>query len=160
MELALQLPESQRWGTSIVCRSGSPVVVSDLVKVSASRAKAVLILASGINADEADSSTLRCVLSLKSLGQNLRGHIVAELRDIDNEPLLKLVGGKTVDSLVSHDVLGRLMLMAVRQPGLAKVYEAVLGFEGHEFYMRAWSELTGATFGSLLERFPDAVPVG
>ena len=33
------------------------------------------------------------------------------------------------------------MLMSVRQPGLAKVYEALLGFEGGEFYMNEWEEL-------------------
>jgi len=48
----------------------------------------------------------------------------------------------------------------VRQPGLAKVYEAVLGFEGHEFYVKEWPELVGIPFGELVERFPRAVPIG
>jgi len=160
LHLSLCLPAPMRYGTQIICRNGSPLAIGDLFKVSAHNAKAVVILALGGGADEADSGTLRCVLSLKSLGLPLRGHIVAELRDIDNEPLLKLVGGKIVESLVSHDVLGRLMIMAVRQPGLAKVYEAVLGFEGHEFYMKEWPELVGVCFGDLQFRFPDAIPLG
>merc|ERR1719253_262182 len=88
------------------------------------------------------------------------GHVIAECRDVDNEPLVKLVGGSVVETLVSHDVLGRLMLMSARQPGLAKVYEALLGFDGDEFYMAAWPELEGVKFGDLYRHFDDAVPIG
>jgi hypothetical protein len=52
------------------------------------------------------------------------------------------------------------MLMSVRQPGLAKVYEALLGFEGDDFYMKEWEEPEGQQFSDLIERFPDAVPIG
>lgn len=90
----------------------------------------------------------------------LAGHIVAELRDIDNEPLVRLVGGNDVEILVSHDVIGRLVLMAARSPGLARVYSCLLGFEGNEFYFKEWPECTGVPFGDLCERFPDATPLG
>lgn len=58
----------------------------------------------------------------------MRGHIVAEVRDVDNESLIRLVGGTDVDPVVSHDILGRLMLASVKQPGLALVYNTTLGF--------------------------------
>lgn len=159
-ELAMQLPKFLRRGTKIVVRYGNPAVVGDLIKVSADRAKAVIILASGQSADEADSQTLRCILSLKSMGYKMQGHMVAEVRDVDNEQLLQLVGGKIIETFVSHDVLGRLMLMSVRQLGLANIYDAMLGFEGSEFYVKEWPELVGVPFGELSERFPHAVPIG
>lgn len=90
----------------------------------------------------------------------LSGHIVAELRDIDNEPLVRLVGGKDVEILVSHDVIGRLVLMAARSPGLARVFSCLLGFEGNEFYFKEWPECVGVPFRGLCERFPDATPLG
>lgn len=90
----------------------------------------------------------------------LSGHIVAELRDIDNEPLVRLVGGKDVEILVSHDVIGRLVLMAARSPGLARVFSCLLGFEGNEFYFKEWPECVGVPFRDLCERFPDATPLG
>merc|ERR1719436_2112974 len=99
------------------------------------------------------------MLSLRSLSENFQGHIVCEVRDIDNEPLVKLVGGPIVETLVSHDIIGRLMLMSGRQPGLAKVYEALLGFDGDEFYMQEWPELVSLKFEELFERFPDAIPI-
>lgn len=51
----------------------------------------------------------------------MRGHIVVELSDLDNEVLVKLVGGDLVETVVAHDVIGRLMIQCARQPGLAQV---------------------------------------
>lgn len=159
-ELGLQVPVAQRLGTKVIIRTGSPLLIGDLTKVSADSAKAIIMLAGHGDPDKADAETLRTMLSLRSLSYPIQGFAVAEVRDIDNEPLVKLVGGTLVETLVSHDVLGRLMLMSARQPGLAKVYEALLGFEGDEFYMREWPELDGLCFGDLPERFPDAVAIG
>ena len=64
-----------------------------------------------------------------------------------------------METVVSHDIVGRLMIMSVRQPGLAKVYEALLGFEGDEFYIEAWPQTIGKRFGDLFQHFPDAVPL-
>ena len=57
------------------------------------------------------------------------GHIVAEMADIDNQPLIQLVGGKRMCCMCSHDILGRLMAMSGIQPGLAATMDALLGFE-------------------------------
>ena len=65
-----------------------------------------------------------------------------------------------METLVAHDAIGRLMLQCARQPGLAHVWENLLGFEGHEFYMKNWPELRGRTFGETLYCFPEAVVCG
>jgi hypothetical protein len=52
------------------------------------------------------------------------------------------------------------MLMAARQPGLASVYDAILGFEGDEFYLKEWPELHSVMFKDLPLRFPHAVALG
>jgi len=159
-ELNLQLPKKQLLGTKVVFRNGSPMLMHDLVKVGAHVARSVIVLANEGEPDQADAATLRCILALRTLPYGMKGCIVAEVRDIDNEPLLKMVGGSQCETVPSHDILGRLMLMAGRQPGLAKVYESLLGFEGDEFYMWEWPELIGISFTELIERFPDAVPIG
>lgn len=160
LEFDIQLPVIYRRGTRVIFRSGSPLVMGDLLRVSVHSSRAIIILSSTGNADSADADTLRTMLSLRSLYDQLQGHVIAEVRDIDNEPLVRLVGGGKVETLVSHDVIGRLMLMSVRQPGLAKVYEALLGFSGDEFYMAEWPELVGTRFGNLAECFSDAIPIG
>lgn len=70
---------------------------------------------------QSDARALRTVLSLTGVKDGLRGHIVVELSDLDNEVLVKLVGGDLVETVVAHDVIGRLMIQCARQPGLAQV---------------------------------------
>ena len=114
-------------------------------KVSVSKARAIVVLAEEGNADQvsfadqvilscessslhhgtlflqSDARALRTVLSLTGVKEGLRGHIVVELSDLDNEVLVKLVGGDLVETVVAHDVIGRLMIQCARQPGLAQV---------------------------------------
>lgn len=61
------------------------------------------------------------VLSLTGVKEGLRGHVVVEMSDLDNEPLVKLVGGELIETVVAHDVIGRLMIQCALQPGLAQV---------------------------------------
>lgn len=159
-ELSSHMRAEDLLGTQVVFRTGTPLLSVDLQKVAAHRARSVIIMANSTgDADRSDAAVLRTVLGLKTLPE-LAGHVVAELRDIDNEPLLRLVGGDDVEILVSHDVIGRLVLMAARSPGLARVFSCLLGFEGNEFYAKEWPEVKGVRFGDLSERFPNAIPLG
>lgn len=60
----------------------------------------------------------------------MQGHIVVEVCDLDSEPLVRMVGGSSVETVVSHDIIGRLMIQCARQPGLATVWEQLMGFDG------------------------------
>ncbi|XP_065049289.1 probable ion channel CASTOR isoform X2 [Musa acuminata AAA Group] len=126
MELDIAKMEFDFKGTSVICRSGSPLILADLKKVSVSKARAVVVLAEDGNADQSDARALRTVLSLTGVKEGLRGHIVVELSDLDNEVLVKLVGGDLVETVVAHDVIGRLMIQCARQPGLAQEGDEVL----------------------------------
>lgn len=70
---------------------------------------------------QSDARALRVVLSLTGVREGLRGHVVVEMSDLDNEPLVKLVGGEMIETVVAHDVIGRLMIQCALQPGLAQV---------------------------------------
>jgi hypothetical protein len=50
------------------------------------------------------------------------------MSDLDNEPLVKLVGGELIETVVAHDVIGRLMIQCALQPGLAQVHLSVILF--------------------------------
>ena len=129
--------------------------------MSAHTARATIVLA---GSEDSDTLALRIVLSLAKVREEsetgLAGHVVVEVNDLINEPLVRLMGGASVETVVSHDVIGRLMLLCARQPGLAFVLEDLLGFQGAEFHMRNWPQLKGRRFGEVLRLFPDAVPVG
>nr|POF24265.1 ion channel castor [Quercus suber] len=160
MELDIAKTEFNFKGTSVICRSGSPLILADLKKVSVSKARAIIVLAEDGNADQSDACALRTVLSLTGVKEGLRGHIVVELSDLDNEVLVKLVGGDLVQTVVAHDVIGRLMIQCARQPGLAQIWEDILGFENCEFYIKRWPQLDGMQFEDVLISFPDAIPCG
>ncbi|KAM7277836.1 hypothetical protein ACFE04_004970 [Oxalis oulophora] len=128
--------------------------------VSVSKARAIVVLAEDGNADQSDARALRTVLSLTGVKEGLRGHIVVELGDLDNEVLVKLVGGDLVETVVAHDVIGRLMIQCARQPGLAQIWEDILGFENCEFYIKRWPQLDEMQFEDVLISFPDAIPCG
>ncbi|XP_010681890.2 probable ion channel SYM8 isoform X3 [Beta vulgaris subsp. vulgaris] len=160
MEMDIGKLEFDFMGTSVICRSGSPLILADLKKVSVSKARAIIVLASDENSDQSDARALRVVLSLTGVKEGVRGHVVVELSDLDNEPLVKLVGSELVETVVAHDVIGRLMIQCALQPGLAQIWENILGFENAEFYIKRWPQLNGMCFEDVLLSFPDAVPCG
>ncbi|CAJ1963752.1 unnamed protein product [Sphenostylis stenocarpa] len=174
MEMDIAKLEFDFMGTSVICRSGSPLILADLKKVSVSKARAIIVLASDENADQSDARALRVVLSLTGVREGLGGHVVVEMSDLDNEPLVKLVGGELIETVVAHDVIGRLMIQCALQPGLAQcdsasvhllpslgqIWEDILGFENAEFYIKRWPELDGLFFKDVLISFPDAIPCG
>lgn len=106
----------------VICRRGSPILVKDLIKVSVRTAKSVIVLSEGEDADTGDARALRIVLSLAGIRDKfgMQGHVVAEVNDLMNQPLMRLIGGQDVETVVSHDVMGRLMLVCARQPGLVR----------------------------------------
>ncbi|WOK96422.1 hypothetical protein Cni_G05129 [Canna indica] len=160
MEMDIAKLEFDFMGTCVICRSGSPLILADLKKVSVSKARAIIVLAADENADQSDARALRVVLSLTGVKEGLQGHVVVELSDLDNEPLVKLVGGELIETVVAHDVIGRLMIQCALQPGLAQIWEDILGFENAEFYIKRWPQLDGMRFEDVLISFPDAVPCG
>ncbi|KFK26629.1 hypothetical protein AALP_AA8G273500 [Arabis alpina] len=160
MEVDISKIEFDLMGTSVICRSGSPLILADLKKVSVSSARAIIVLGSDENADQSDARALRVVLSLTGVKEGWKGHVVVEMCDLDNEPLVKLVGGEHIETVVAHDVIGRLMIQCALQPGLAQIWEDILGFENAEFYIKKWPQLDGYRFKDVLISFPNAIPCG
>ena len=117
MEHALlsQLGAKDLKGTRVICRRGSAMLPASLLMCSISTAKAVIVLAqTDGDADKADAHVLRMVLSMRAMSSVMEGHIVSEIRDIDNEALFKVVGGDKVETVVSHDILGQMMVHCAR----------------------------------------------
>lgn len=172
-----ELPPAEMGGTRVVCRHGDPVALADLKRCAADTARAVVLLSNqAVPADISDAFAVRCVLALRAGLGGLRGHLVVELCDVDNLPLLSLVAEQPVGSasgsgvdggagppvlpIVPHDIIGRLMIQCARQPHLSSVYEQLLGFDGMEFYFSSWPQLVHTTWGEALFSFPDACPIG
>jgi len=146
----------------LLITSPSVVQAESLLKVCAPTAKSVVILADlDISADESDAKVMRTVVALSAFPK-LAGHIVAEVRDVDNVENVRLVARHPIECVVANDTIGRMMINCARQPALASVLESLLGFEGDEFYLRAWPDLVGRSFHSIFleDTLEGAVPIG
>ncbi|ETV75344.1 hypothetical protein H257_10205 [Aphanomyces astaci] len=146
-------------GTRLVCCCGNPLLTTDLLRVSAPQARSITIMSSDEQADVSDAALLRTLLVIKSM-HGLQGHVVADVGDVDNNTLLQVVAGDILETVDSHNIIGRLVIMCSRSPHLSDVYNAVLGFDGNEFYFKAWPDLVGLPFGQLASRFDHAIPIG
>ncbi|KAL0682501.1 hypothetical protein Bca4012_049348 [Brassica carinata] len=194
METDIAKFEFDLMGTSVICRSGSALILADLKKVKFLKLKLQQVFLGGETSDSemfdrfqfqmrvlslcldlmktlirlflalsitmSDARALRVVLSLTGVKEGLKGHVVVEMCDLDNEPLVKLVGGERIETVVAHDVIGRLMIQCALQPGLAQIWEDILGFENAEFYIKKWPQLDGRRFEDVLLSFPNAIPCG
>jgi len=126
--------------TVIICRQGSPMSTADLKRVSVTTARVIIILSEeasldqgsilGDGSDMADTKALRVMLSVLASKQNLAGHMVVELCQSDNRSHVELIGGRLIETVCTHDILGRCMIQCARSPGLAAVMEQILGFKG------------------------------
>jgi voltage-gated potassium channel Kch len=79
------LPKGSK--SRVIVRNGFPGNVTDLVTVGVNYARAIIVPAPPGNADEADNYVLNVVMALKAIGNVpcADAHIIAELRDVDNE---------------------------------------------------------------------------
>jgi len=167
-------------GSKIVTRKGDPINPSNLMKASVVKARSIVVLSQGSDADEADAQAARCILALTGgLAKFLKPpigydpHIVIELRDIDNVPVVRmglsddmstLDKKRKVLPLVGNDLIGRLMIQCSLEAGLAHVFSHLLEFDYNEFYFsdgQAWmDQLYGQTFAKIAFLFSDCVVVG
>jgi len=171
-------------GSTMVTRGGNPINKNDLLKAAAPNAAEIIVMSQGFDPDEADSQACRVCLALtgglrdgNGVPFALKGHVVVELRDIDNEPVVKL--GISEDArnpdgtlmtdedkerqvlpLVGANMIGRLMVQCSLEPGLAAVFVHILAFDGNEFYFSEWAELIGKRFADACFMFEDAVCIG
>jgi hypothetical protein len=175
----------EEWfGSTCITRGGNPINKNDLLKAAAPNANQIVVISQGFDPDEADAQSCRVCLALTGGlrdDQNrcfaLKGHVVVELRDIDNEPVVRL--GISEDArnpdgslmteedkdrqvlpLVGANMIGRLMVQCSLEPGLAAVFAHILAFAGNEFYFSEWPELIGKRFADACFMFEDAVCLG
>jgi hypothetical protein len=164
-----EISASDRFGSRIVTRSGKPIDKFSLKKVNAMAARSIVCLSVEFDADEADAQACRTVLQLTgglTDEGGLSGHVVVELRDVDNEDIVRLgIGNRdeawtNIKPVVANDLTGRLMIQCALQPGLARVFTHILAFAGNEFYFKEWPDLVRRRFADVCFMFDDAVPIG
>ena len=171
------LDEEARMGSKIVTRKGNPIETNKLIKVGVEYARSIVVLSEGDDPDEADAQCVRRVLALfaglDAVGIKIRSHVVLEIQDIDNAEVAMLgvthgVPEDMVIPVVSHDIIGKLMIQSAREIGLARAFGALMSFSGSECYFSTWNAgeghyddgMTGKRFADVCYHFKDAAVLG
>eukprot|EP00775_Hariotina_reticulata_P003585 gene3585-3850_t len=164
------LPASQRVGSHLVFRQGSPLLPSDLSLVAASSARATIILSDQSRSrDEADAQSLRVAILLDELddyrglkkGRAL-GHIVVETRTSNAVPLLRYSCSKRVIALPTLQLNARRLARMVKRPFISWVSQRLWAFNSRcSLYIEAVPpELSGTRFRHLPYLYPDGIILG
>ena len=146
--------------TRIVCRTGSPIDLSDLGMVNPNSARSIIVLS-----PEAESPDLQVIKTLLALVNNPERraapyHIVAEIRDGENMDAARMVGRTEVELILAGDLISRIAVQTCRQSGLSVVYTELLDFDGDEIYFQEEPKLVGKSFGEALFAYEDSCVIG
>ena len=130
----------------VVVRSGNPSDRSDLELVNVYASRSVLVLHPG-DGHDGDVTVIQTLMALFAPGERKGLHVVAELCDYGNMEAAKLLGGDELQVVLGADLVSRIMVQALRQPGLSQVHAEP-------------GELAGRTFGDCLFAFRTSSLIG
>ncbi len=160
MEAAIRDNAGQTGRTRIVCRSGSPIALSDLDIVSLHTARSIIVLSP--EGDEPDTSAIKTILAITNHPRRKAEayHIVAEITDPKNVEAARMVGKHEVELVLTGNLVSRIIAQTCRQSGLSVVYTELLDFGGDEIYFKAEPALAGKTYGEALFAYEDSAVIG
>lgn len=161
MEDALRARIPETGVTRIVCRSGSPLDITDLSIVRPEEARAVIIV-SPDDVQDPDAVVVKILLALLNAPdvEATRGTVVATMRDEDNIQVARIVAGERARLIPGELVISQIITQTCRQPGLSMVYTELLDFGGDELYIHEEPALTGRTFLEALSMYEDSTLFG
>src|SRR6185312_13956013 len=136
--------------TRIICRTGSPIDLTDLELVNPHAARAIIVPTP--DGADPDAHVIKTILAITNNPRRRPEpyHIVAELHDSRNLEVARLVAHAETQLVASDDMVARIIVQTCRQAGLSVVYTELLDFGGDEIYFQREPTLTGRTFGEAL----------
>ncbi len=146
--------------TKIICRSGSPIDLSDLEIVNPHTSRSIIVLPDG---DDPDSYAIKATLAITNNPNRREApyHIVTQIRDPRNVGVVKMIGQKDiVQPILTSDLIARVVAQTSRQSGLSLVYTELMDFGGDEIYFKQEPALSGKTYGDSLLMYEDSSVMG
>jgi voltage-gated potassium channel Kch len=160
MEDAINDRISDTKNTRIICRSGSPIDLTDLEIASPHTARSIIVLAEGA---DPDTHVIKSVLAITN-NPNRKDtpyHIVTQIRDQKNLDVVKMLGTRdVVQPILTNDLIARVVAQTSRQSGLSIVYTELMNFGGDEIYFKQEPSLSGKTYGEALSAFDTSTVMG
>jgi voltage-gated potassium channel Kch len=157
-EIRSKVPDTKN--TKVICRTGSPIDLTDLEIVSPNDAKSIIILSP--DEENPDIYVVKSVMAITNNPNRKKDkyYIVAEITDEDNLEAAELVGTDEAVFLLSDDLIARVTAQTCRQSGLSVVYTELLDYGGCEIYIKEEPTLTGKTYKDALFAYDSSSIMG
>ncbi len=153
-----RIPDTKN--TRVICRSGSPIDLTDLEIASPHSARSIVVLAEGA---DPDTHVIKSVLAITN-NPNRHAqpyHIVTQIRDPKNMDVVKMISTKdTVQPILTNELIARVVAQTSRQSGLSLVYTELMNFGGDEIYFKQEPALSGKTYGEALSAYETSTLMG
>jgi voltage-gated potassium channel Kch len=160
MEDAIRAKVGDLKGTKVICRTGSPIDLTDIAIANPQSARSVIVLSP--ESDDPDSEVIKTVLAL-TRGPHRRAdgyRIVAEIHDPANLEAAHLVGRGQASFIDKRETIAKLIVQASRQSGVSAAYVELLDFDGEEIYFRDDAALVSLSYGDALLAYEHAAVMG
>ncbi len=153
--------------TRIITRTGTMSSLESLERVSITESKSVIILplcnASAPEEEKlvSDAKVLKSVLAVVAASKDdpTKANIIAEMHDSSKREVVVNLDPENITMVETGTMIAKIIVQTSRTPGLGFVYNAIIGFAGSEIYFHR-SEWKACSFGELMFRFKDGVPLG
>ncbi|HQX02243.1 MAG TPA: hypothetical protein PLQ94_09050, partial [Anaerolineales bacterium] len=153
-----RIPDTKN--TKVICRSGSPIDLTDLEIASPHTARSIIVLAEGA---DPDTHIIKSVLAITN-NPNRHAepyHIITQIRDPKNMDVVKMISAKdTVQPILTNELIARVVAQTSRQSGLSLVYTELMNFGGDEIYFKKEPALSGKTYGEALLSYETSTVMG
>lgn len=160
MEDAIKEKVGNTGRTRIVCRTGSPIDMSDLHIANPQTSKAIIILSPP--SDHPDAEVIKTLLALTNAPDRRTEpyHIVAALHEQRNLKVAQMIGKDEVEFVLLDDLVARIVAQTCRQSGLSTVFTELLDFGGDEIYLQKELSLTGKSMEEALFAYETSTVIG
>jgi ion channel POLLUX/CASTOR len=153
-----RIPDTKN--TKVICRSGSPIDLTDLEIASPHTARSIVVLAEG---SDPDTHIIKSVLAITN-NPNRHAepyHIVTQIRESKNMDVIKMLSAKDiVQPILTNELIARVVAQTSRQSGLSLVYTELMNFGGDEIYFKQEPSLSGKTYGEALLAYETSTVMG
>ena len=158
MQEKLRVAGIQRERITVILRSGIPSNRSELQRVAVDYASSVIILS--IKADDSESIKSMVLLARKDDWPGKAPTLTSEIAHERNHELARIASGDRLQIVSSAKVISKVIVQAIRNPGLSSIYNELFSPAGNSIYVQRVPECTDFSIEEIAYRITDAIPVG
>jgi hypothetical protein len=158
MQEELRVAGMQRQPITIILRSGIPSNRSELERVALDYASSIIILST--DADDSESIKSMVLLAGKGDWPGRAPTLTSEIAHERNYELATIASRNRLQIVSSAKVISKVIVQAIRNPGLSKIYNELFSHAGNSIYVQRVPQCTDVAIEDIAYRISNAVPVG